>query len=86
MRNGQRDGSAIAMGNGGSVGQRWRQWAMAGVTMGDSNSGGMILMAINGGGAMDSRTAVIAQWQLPSMAAEAKRAMATATRVAGERR
>jgi hypothetical protein len=37
---------------------------MAGVTMGDSNSGGMILMAINGGGAMDGRTAATAQWQL----------------------
>jgi hypothetical protein len=37
---------------------------MAGVTMGDSNSSGMILMAVNGGGAMDGRMAVIAQWQL----------------------
>ncbi len=38
---------------------------MAGVTMGDSDSGDRILMAINGGGAMDDRTAAIAQWQLP---------------------
>jgi hypothetical protein len=38
MRNGRRDGSAIAMGNSGSDGQRWRQWATAGVTMGDSDS------------------------------------------------
>ncbi len=37
---------------------------MAGVTMGDSNSGGTIPMALNGGGAMDGRTAVTAQWQL----------------------
>jgi hypothetical protein len=65
MRNGRRDGSAIAMGDGGSDGRRWRQWAMAGVTMGDSDSGDRILMAINGGGAMDDRTAAIAQWQLP---------------------
>jgi hypothetical protein len=65
MRNGQRDGSAIAMGNGGGDGQRWRQWATAGVTMGDSNSSGTILMAVNGGGAMDDRTAATAQWQSP---------------------
>ncbi len=38
---------------------------MAGVTMGDSNSGGMIPMAVNDGGAMDGRMAVTAQWQLP---------------------
>ncbi len=30
---------------------------MAGVAMGDSNSGGTIPMAINGGGAMDGRRA-----------------------------
>ncbi len=38
---------------------------MAGVTMGDSDSGDTIPMAINGGGAMDDRTAAIAQWQSP---------------------
>jgi hypothetical protein len=65
MRNGQQDGSAIAMGNGGGDGRWWWQWAMAGVTMGDSNSGGMIPMAVNDGGAMDGRMAVTAQWQLP---------------------
>jgi hypothetical protein len=53
MRNGQRDGSAIAMGDGGGDGQRWRRWAMPGVTMGDSNRGGTIPMAVNGSGAMD---------------------------------
>jgi hypothetical protein len=65
MRNGRWDGSTIAMGNSGSNGQWWRQWAMAGVTMRDSNSGGMNLMGVNGGGAMDDRTASTAQWQLP---------------------
>ncbi len=65
MRNGWQDGSAIMMGSGGSDGQRWRQWAMAGVTMGDSYSGGTIPMAVNGGGAMDGRMAGTAQWQLP---------------------
>jgi hypothetical protein len=64
MHNGWQDGGAIAMGNGGSDGRWWWQWAMAGVTMGDSNSGGTIPMALNGGGAMDGRTAVTAQWQL----------------------
>ncbi len=53
------------MGDGGGDGRQWRQWAMAGVTMGDSNSGGTILMAINGGGAMDGRMAAKAQWQSP---------------------
>ncbi len=53
MCNGRRDGSAIAMGNSGGNGQWWRLWAKAGVTMGDSNSGGTIPMAINGSGAMD---------------------------------
>jgi hypothetical protein len=38
---------------------------MAGVTMGDSNSIGMIPMGINGHGAIDGRTAATAQWQLP---------------------
>ncbi len=38
---------------------------MAGVTMGDSNSSGTIPMAVNGGGAMDGRTAATAQLQLP---------------------
>ena len=33
---------------------------MAGVTMGDRDSGGMIPMGVNGGGAMDGRTAVTA--------------------------
>jgi hypothetical protein len=65
MRNGRLDGSAIAMGDGGGDGQLWRRWAMAGVTMGDSDSGGMIPIAVNGGGAIDGRTAVTAQWQLP---------------------
>ena len=37
---------------------------MAGVTMGDSDSGDRILMAINGGGAIDGRTAATVQWQL----------------------
>jgi hypothetical protein len=46
MRNGWQDGSAIVMGNGGGDGQWWRQWATAGVTIGDSNSGSMILMAL----------------------------------------
>jgi hypothetical protein len=53
MRNGWGDGSAIAMGNGDSDGRRWRRWATAGVTIGDSNSDGTIPMAINGGDAMD---------------------------------
>jgi hypothetical protein len=65
--------------------RQWRQkWATAGVTMEDSNSGGTIPMAINGGGAMDGRIAATAQWQLPWMVPEAKRAMAMATRVAGK--
>ncbi len=38
---------------------------MAGVTMGDSDSSGMIPMAVNGGGAIDGRTAATAQWQSP---------------------
>jgi hypothetical protein len=62
MCNGQWDGSVVAMGNGGGDGQWWRQWAMVGVTMGDSNSGGTIPMAVNGGGAMDARTAATAHW------------------------
>ncbi len=57
MRNGRRDGSTIAMGDGGGDGRRWQRRATAGVTMGDSNSNGMIPMAVNGGGAMDGRTA-----------------------------
>jgi hypothetical protein len=57
MHNQQRDGSTIAMGDGDGDGQRWQQWAMAGVTMRDSNSGGTIPMAVNGGGAMDGRMA-----------------------------
>jgi hypothetical protein len=61
MRNGWQDGSAITMGDGGGDGQWWQQWATAGVTMGDSNSGGTIPVAINGGGAMDGRTAATAQ-------------------------
>jgi hypothetical protein len=44
--------------------QWWRQWVMAGVTMGDSNSGGMIPMTISGGSAMDGKMAATAQWQL----------------------
>ncbi len=39
---------------------------------------------VDGGGAMDGRTAATAEWQLPCMAAEAKRAMAMETRVAGK--
>ncbi len=53
MCNGWQNGNAIAIGNGGSDGRRWRRWARVGVTMGDRNRGGMILMAVNGGGAMD---------------------------------
>jgi hypothetical protein len=58
-------GMAIAMGDGGGDGRWWQQWATAGVTMGDSDSGGMILMGINDGGAMYGRTAATAQWQSP---------------------
>ncbi len=65
MRNGLRGDSAIEMGNGGSDGRRWQQWVTAGVTMGDNNSGGTIPMAVNGGDAMDGRTAATAQWQSP---------------------
>jgi hypothetical protein len=65
MHNGWRDGRAIAMGNSGGDGRQWRRWAMADVTMGDSDSGGMIPMGVNGGGAMDGRMAVTAQWQSP---------------------
>jgi hypothetical protein len=61
MRNGRWDGNAIAMGNGGGDGQWWRQWVTSGVTMGDSNSGSTNLMAVNGSGAMDGRTAATAQ-------------------------
>jgi hypothetical protein len=64
------------------MGGRW--WVMAGVTMGDTDGGGTILMAVNGGGAMDGRTAATAHWLLPWMVAEANRAVATVTRVAGE--
>ncbi len=38
--------------------QRWRQWATVGVTIGDSDCGGMIVMDHNGGGAMDGGTVV----------------------------
>jgi hypothetical protein len=38
--------------------QQWRQWAIAGVTLGDSNCGGMIAMGHNGGSAMDNGTVV----------------------------
>jgi hypothetical protein len=65
MRNGWWDGSAIVMGDGGGDGQRLRQWVTVGVTMGDSNSSGMIPMGVIGGGAMDGRMAVTAQWQSP---------------------
>jgi hypothetical protein len=65
MRNGWRDGSALAMGDGGGDGQEWRRWKTESVTMGDSDSGGTILMAVNGCGAIDGRTAATAQWQLP---------------------
>jgi hypothetical protein len=65
MRNGRQDGSVISMGNGGGDGQRWRQWATAGATMGDSNSGGTILMSVNGSSEMVGRMATTAQWQLP---------------------
>jgi hypothetical protein len=41
------------MGNGDGDGQQWRRWATAGVTMGDSDSGGRIPMTVNGGDAMD---------------------------------
>jgi hypothetical protein len=61
MRNGWWDGSTIAMGNSGGDGQWWQQWVEAGVTMGDSNSGGTIPMAVNGGGEMDGRMAATAQ-------------------------
>ncbi len=57
---------------------------MAGVTMGDRDSGGTIPMAVNGGGAMDGRRAATGQWQSTHVVAEAKRAMAKATRVAAE--
>ncbi len=86
MCNGWWDGSVIAAGGGGSDGQWWRQWAMAVFTMGNSNSGGTIQMAVNGGGAMDGRTAATAQRQLTRMVAEAMRAMAMATRVVGKQR
>jgi hypothetical protein len=33
--------------------------------MGDGDSSGMIPMGINGGGAMDGRTAATEQWQSP---------------------
>jgi hypothetical protein len=33
--------------------------------MGDDDSGGTILMGINGGGAMDGRTAATEKWQSP---------------------
>jgi hypothetical protein len=106
MRNGWQNGSTIAIGNSGGDGRQWRRWATAGITMGDSNSGGMILMAINGGGAIDGPNG----WQDGSNSAmtiamngggskegcgncnkgggqatatAAKRAMATAMRVAG---
>jgi hypothetical protein len=65
MRNGWQDGSTIAISNGGGDGQWWRQWAIAGVTMENSNSSGMIPLAINGGGAMDGRMAATEQWQSP---------------------
>ncbi len=55
----------IVMGDGGGDGQWWQQWVMAGVIMGNSDSGGTISMAINGGGAMDGRMAAKAQWQSP---------------------
>jgi hypothetical protein len=51
--------------------------------MGDGNSSGTIPMAVNGGGAMDGRTAATAQCQSTWMVAEAKWVMATAMRVAG---
>ncbi len=57
--------SAITMGDSRGDGRRWRRWATAGVTMEDSDSGGMIPMAVNGGGAMDGRTAATAQLQSP---------------------
>jgi hypothetical protein len=65
MRKRWQDGSAIAMSNGG--GDRWQRQrqVMAGVTMEDSDSGGTISMGINGGGAMDGRSAATAQWQSP---------------------
>jgi hypothetical protein len=44
-------------------GQRWQQWATAGVTVGDGDSDGTIPTGINGGGAIDGRTAATAQWQ-----------------------
>jgi hypothetical protein len=66
MRNGWRDGSVIVIGDSGGDEQQWQQWVTTGVTkMGDSNSGDTILMGINGGGAMDGRTALTAQWQSP---------------------
>jgi hypothetical protein len=60
MRNGQGNGSAIVIGDSGGDGRQWQQWATAGVTMGDSDSGGMIPMAVNGGGAMEGRAAATA--------------------------
>ncbi len=55
----------IAMGDGGGDGQWWQRLATAGVTIGDSNSGGTIPMAIKGGGAIDGRIATTVQWQWP---------------------
>ncbi len=65
MRNGRRDGSVIAMGGGGSDEWRWWQWATAEVTMGHSDSGSTIPMAVNSGGAINGKTAATAQWQSP---------------------
>ncbi len=65
MPNGWQDGSTIAMGDSGADGRWWQRWAMASVTMGDSNSGGLIPMAVNGGGEMDGRTAAKVQRQSP---------------------
>ncbi len=107
MRNGWQDGSAIAMGDGGSDGRQWWCWATVGVTMGDSNSCSMIPIAVNGGGAMDgpngwqdgSNTSAMAittnggrskegdgdgnKGGGQAMVTATKRAMATASRVAG---
>ncbi len=38
--------------------QRWRQWATAGVTIGDGDRGDRIAMGHNGGGAMAGWTAM----------------------------
>ncbi len=38
--------------------QRWRRWAMAGVTIGDGDRGDTIAMGHNGGGAMAGWTAM----------------------------